>query len=87
MRRSIIVALLVGLSTSAGSPAGQAAEPELEAAIRKKAAEVLLDPYSAVFTLDVVTPINDIGGKSAALSTPRTSSEHIRVASFSSPAT
>jgi len=59
------IALSFALTAAIQSSACFAADidPKLEAAIRAKGAEVLADPYSAVYTFDIVRPYGSVGGK------------------------
>lgn len=60
----LFLAGLFALTLQTFAAFGSEVAPELEQAVRLKAAEVLHDPYSAVFTFDVITEMGDgIAGK------------------------
>lgn len=56
--RTAALSLLLASSTASNATADQI-DPALEQAIRDKAASVLNDPYSAVFTFDIVRVMGD----------------------------
>lgn len=62
--RTLTMALTVAAILAISSPYGAEVDPALHQAARTKAAEALVDPYSAVFTFDVVKEFEGgIGGK------------------------
>lgn len=54
MKIRTLVLALAAATIVLSSPHAAEIDPALEQAVRKKAAETLVDPYSAVFTFDVV---------------------------------
>lgn len=62
MRKILIAGMAIATSVAAASVSASEIDPALEQAIRNSASYVLHDPYSAVFTFDVVT---EMGGGQA----------------------
>ncbi|WP_395172692.1 hypothetical protein [Roseibium alexandrii] len=52
--RTLRMALTAAATLAISTPYAAEVDPALEQAVRTKAAETLVDPYSAVFTFDVV---------------------------------
>ncbi|WP_422021885.1 hypothetical protein [Roseibium sp.] len=52
--RTLAMALTAAVKLAISSPHAAEVDPALEQAVRTKVAETLVDPYSAVFTFDVV---------------------------------